>query len=616
MLTQVKIVKKITGLLFSLRVRTVKTPLFVFLFLIAVTVIIGQAANGTMADSINRTSTEYLAHTHDPAFAGNMSLFDLDAGRQLPGALLAGITTRVSIASDGTEGNGNSNTPSISADGRYVSFESGSTNLVPGDTNGHVDIFVHDQLTGQTNRVSIASDGTEGNGLCSGPSISADGRYIAYASYSDHLVPDDTNETRDIFVHDQQTGQTSRISVSSEGAQANNESLGPSISVDGRYLAFTSLATNLVPGDTNNVSDVFVHDRQTGQTDRVSVASDGTQANFSSATTYSPQSISADGRYVVFTSLATNLAPGSPIISAQVFVHDRVTGQTSRVSVNSDGIQGNGYSQFESISTDGRYVAFQSDSTNLVLDDNNEETDIFVHDRQTGQTERVSVASDGTQGNGSSGEPLISANGRYVTFTSIAHNLVPDDTNDSYDNFVHDRQTGQTERVSVASDGAEGNSWSLNPSISGDGRFIAFYSGANNLVSNDYNSLADIFVHDRGDISPSLFINYPDGQPGSYFTVTGSDFPLNSVVTLTINGLTFTETLTTDGFGTITFLLSTAEADPGRYFVTVTANSSATVSFDLDPTAPLRPQEGTEPILNVPTGIAFTEFVFLPLVQQ
>jgi Tol biopolymer transport system component len=418
----------------------------------------------------------------------------LDPGWHAPGALLAGTTTRVSIASDGAQGNRVSYASSISADGRYVVFASHANNLVPGDTNGAADIFVHDRQTGQTSRVSVASNGTQGNSKSYGPSISADGRYVAFHSDASNLVPGDTNGTRDVFVHDRQTGQTSRVSVASSGTQGNGTSYSRSLSADGRYVVFYSHANNLVPGDTNGRTDVFVHDRQMGQTSRVSVASDGAQGNDWS---YDPF-ISADGRYVVFASYASNLVPGDTNGTHDIFVHDRQTGQTSRVSVASNGAQGNDWSQSPSISADGRYVAFYSDASNLVPGDTNGVKDVFVHDRQTAQTTRISITSNGTQGNGESDRSSISADGRYVAFQSWAQNLVPGDTNVKYDIFVHDRQTGLTSRVSVASNGAQGNGESGYPSISADGRYVAFHSDASNLVPGDINGVLDVFVHDRG----------------------------------------------------------------------------------------------------------------------
>jgi Tol biopolymer transport system component len=438
---------------------------------------------------------------------------------------LAGVTTRVSIASDGiTQGDGNSNRPAISGDGRYVAFRSDASNLVPDDTNGYPDVFVHDRLTGQTTRVSVAGDGTEGNGFSESPSISGDARYVAFRSDASNLVPDDTNGCPDVFVHDRQTGETTRVSVASDGTQGNAQAVCPAISSDGRYVAFPSFATNLVLGDTNGWADTFVHDRDHDEdgiydeqdepgavhTVRVSVASDGTQSNESSM--WKPV-ISGDGWYVTFYTSASNLVPDDTNGYPDVFVHDRHTGETTRVSVASDGTQATGgFSDRGTISADGRYVAFQSVSSDLVDGDTNGAEDIFVHDRQTGETTRVSVASDGAQSNDDSDGPCISSDGRYVVFRSYANNLVPGDTNGYADIFVHDRQTGETTRVSVASDGTQGNGLSdYWPSISGDGRHVAFESEASNLVAGDTNGVQDIFVHDRW--PPPCCFSYDPTQP-------------------------------------------------------------------------------------------------------
>ena len=166
--------------------------------------------------------------------------------------------TRDSVASDGTEGNDGSYRPSLSSDGRYVAFHSSTSNLVAGDTNGVADIFVHDRRMGKTSRVSTASDGTEGNNNSYDPSISSDGRYVAFYSYAANLVAGDTNGVADIFVHDRLTGETARVSTASDGTEGNNDSYDPSISSDGRYVAFESWATNLVAGDTNGRRDIFV----------------------------------------------------------------------------------------------------------------------------------------------------------------------------------------------------------------------------------------------------------------------------------------------------------------------------------------------------------------------
>ncbi|MCL4261997.1 MAG: PD40 domain-containing protein [Anaerolineae bacterium] len=403
-------------------------------------------------------------------------------------------TIRVSVASDGTEGNDFSSYPSISDDGRYIAFGSGASNLVNDDTNGDYDVFVHDKETGQTSRISVASDGTEGNNGSLWSTISADGRYVAFLSAASNLVADDTNNTADIFVHDRQTGQTNRVSVASDGMEGNALSRHPSISADGRYIAFASRASNLVGNDMNSTLDVFVHDQQTGQTNRVSVASDGTEGNDRS---YRP-SISANGRYIAFFSNASNLVSGDTNGVGDIFVHDRETGQTDRVSIASDGMEGNEQSLLPTISADGRYIAYDSYASNLVSGDMNSAWDVFVHDRLTGQTNRVSIASDGSEGNDASITPSISADGRYIAYDSYASNLVADDTNGKADVFVYDRQTGQTSRVSIASDGTQGNDDSAYPSISANGRYIGFISYASNLVYNDANGYEDVFVHDRG----------------------------------------------------------------------------------------------------------------------
>jgi Tol biopolymer transport system component len=406
-------------------------------------------------------------------------------------------TIRVSIASDGTQGNAFSFRPSISADGRYILFSSDASNLVVDDKNGSTDIFVYDRQTNETTRVSIASDGTEGNAPAFSHSISADGRYVAFASHATNLVAGDVNGREDVFIHDRQTGQTSLVSVASDGTQGNGQSQFPSISADGRYIAFISYASNLVTGDINGHQDVFVHDRQTGQTSLISVASDGTQGD---GHVHAP-SISADGRFVAFSSGSTNLVSGDTNNQDDIFVHDQQTQQTNRVSIASDGKQGNNDSYEGTISANGRYVTFASDADNLVSGDANGFRDIFVHDQQTGETSLISVAYNGVQANGGSDGPSISTDGRYVAFASFANNLISEDNNGAADAFVYDRQTGYTSLVSIAFDGMQSNSHSYygGRSVSDNGRFVTFFSEASNLVSDDTNEVIDVFVHDRGE---------------------------------------------------------------------------------------------------------------------
>jgi uncharacterized repeat protein (TIGR01451 family) len=408
-----------------------------------------------------------------------------------PAAAVPGTTERVSAARAGSEPNGNSLAASISANGRFVAFRSAASNLVEGDTNGVYDVFVHDRQTGATERVSVASDGSQANGKSGeyGPRISADGRYVAFESLATNLAPN--CGACHIFLHDRQTGNTSCVSVASDGSPANNVSWGPRISADGRFVAFTSWASNLVPGDTNGTHDSFIHDRQTGTTTRVSVASDGSQNSHSSVV----HSISADGRFVALFAEDGNLVPGDTNGVVDSFVHDCQTGGTERISVPLDGSWGNGDSSIPAISGDGRFVAFESAASNMVPSCGTHQ--IFLRDRQTSTTSCVSVASDGSPANNSSYASATSEDGRFVVFHSPASNLATNDTNATDDIFVHDRQVGGTERLSVDSAANQANGWSRAPAISSDGRLVAFESDASNLVPGDTDGYTDIFVHDR-----------------------------------------------------------------------------------------------------------------------
>jgi Tol biopolymer transport system component len=414
--------------------------------------------------------------------------------------------TRVSFDSAGNQGNRSSYTPSISADGRFVAFYSDASNIVPGDTNNRDDIFVRDRLTNTTTRVSVDSAGNQDNGTSFfyAPSISADGRFVAFYSEASNLVPGDTNNTFDIFVRDRLTNTTTRVSVDSAGNQANRKSEGASISADGRFVAFQSDASNIVPGDTNIRRDIFVRDRLTNTTTGVSVDSAGNPANNGS---YNP-SISADGRFVAFQSPASNIVPGDTNRRDDIFVRDTLTNTTTRVSVDSAGNQAYIASYNASISADGRFVAFDSDASNIVPGDTNSARDIFVRDTLTNTTTRVSVDSAGNQRNSGSYSPSISADGRFVAFTSDSSNTVPDDTNSTRDIFVRDTLTNTTTTVSVDSAGNSGDSDS--PSISADGRFVAFDSDASNIVPGDTNNTRDIFVVDT-----SSTRNVINGTPGN-----------------------------------------------------------------------------------------------------
>jgi len=400
------------------------------------------------------------------------------------------ILTRVSVNSLGKEGDRFSINPSISADGRFIAFESTATNLVVGETNNKSDVFVRDRLTEITTRISVNSTGNQGSFDAFNPAISADGRFVAFESNSTNLVADDTNNISDIFLHDRLNGTTTRISVGSTGQEGDRPSLNPSISADGRFVAFESNLTNLVAGDTNNNSDIFVHDIQTNTTTGISVDSTGNQGNIGS---FNP-SISADGSFVAFDSLADNLVAADTNSTRDIFVHEIPTNTTTRVSVNSSQNQGNFGSISAVISADGRFIAFESNASNLVAADTNGTSDIFVHDRLSNITSMASINSTGDRANRSSFKPSISADGRFVAFDSLADNLAAADTNGTNDIFVRDRDTATTTRISVNSEGQGADITSFNPAISATANVIAFDSFATNLVPQDTNSSRDVFI--------------------------------------------------------------------------------------------------------------------------
>jgi Tol biopolymer transport system component len=403
------------------------------------------------------------------------------------------ITERVSVASDGTQGNAESWSPTISADGRYVAFSSYASNLVEGDTNGVTDIFVHDRVTGETQRVSVASNGTQGNNndYYINSSISADGRYVAFKSSANNLVEGDTNGEFNVFVHDRITGDTIRVTAAPDGITHRFDYDAPAFSADGRYVAFSS----------DTIGGIFMYDRVTGETTIESVSSDGTQGN----EYFYGLSFSADGRYIAFKSSADNLVEGDTNGNVDCFEYDRVTGETIRASVASDGTQAScGFSPTfliygPSISADGRYMAFSSYATNLVerytyIPNVGWYLSVYLHDLVTGETSLVSISSDGTQANRSSWLHAISADGRYVAFSSDATNLVEGIADGYMSIYLHDRVTVETKFVSISNYDITENFWGS--SISADVRYIAFASSANNLVEGDTNGVSDIFVID------------------------------------------------------------------------------------------------------------------------
>jgi Tol biopolymer transport system component len=412
---------------------------------------------------------------------------------------LWGLTTRASLGPAGLQANNYSDSPVISADGRYVAFASGATNLVTGETGGQRNIFVRDRITGVTTRASVGLLGAQPNQMCFAPCISADGRYVAFQSMATNLVTTDTVGQAQVFVRDRVLNVTSLVSVDSLGSPGSGAA--PAISADGRYVAFESGASTLVINDTNAKTDIFVHDRITGVTTRESMGP-AAQGNGDSTAA----SISGDGRYVAFESLATDFAASDSNGASDIFVRDRLAGTTTRMSMDSLAVPTNGDSTGPSISSDGRYVAFESMATNLVAGDTNLAWDVFVRDRVAATTTRASVGPLGVEGNGPSGAPVLSGDGRRVTFESQATNLVTGDTNGTQDVFMRDRLSSTTTRMSVDSAGGPGSLASSEPCISGDGRYVAFGSVASNLVASDTNLSTDIFVHEAPAMSTSITI--------------------------------------------------------------------------------------------------------------
>jgi parallel beta-helix repeat protein len=441
----------------------------------------------TFDDLVIRTEGEgYTLQAASPGLASATST-SFDVTIDTP--FVPPITTRVSVESSGGEGfgpgEGCSGGRSITPDGRFVAFDCTFTNLVVGDSNGARDVFVHDRWSGTTTRVSVANDGTEADGDSTFASLSDDGRFVAFQSLATNLdtAAPDTNWVSDVFIHDRDPDgdgiydeagdvRTTRVSVGL--TEADGPSTLPVISGDGQTVAFWSEATNLVPDDTNGEPDVFVFDGDSLAISRVSVKTGGEQAN------------SAEG-------LALPAAPA--------------------------------------LSRNGRVVAFQSTRADLAAQGKVGWRDIYVHDRNTATTTRVSVASDGTEGtipkgcgpwdgpegklacsDFASSNPSLSADGRFVAFDSIYDNLVPGDTNfdGTYlgrDVFVHDRQTGETTRLSISTDGIQDNTYSPSgaacgvgphaPAMSPDGRFVTFSSCGSSLVAGDTNQISDAFLRDR-----------------------------------------------------------------------------------------------------------------------
>ncbi|MDE3041058.1 MAG: PD40 domain-containing protein [Nitrospirota bacterium] len=437
-------------------------------------------------------------------------------GKTATGSVLFAVhtrTDRVSVDSNGTAGNGASSAPSSSSDGSLVAFVSQSTNFVTG-VNGS-QVYVHNRQTNQIELVSRDNSASvvivDGNGVSNAPTMNTDGRFVAFVSQATNLLAPGAPAVpagQQIYVRDRQTGLTSLVSVDNNVTSnpGNGFSSAPSVSADGRFIAFVSQATNLLAPGTPAVpagQQIYVRDRQTGLTSLVSVDNNVTSNpgnGFSSA-----PSVSADGRFVAFVSLATNLlAPGIPAVAGQqIYVRDRQVNQTSLASTDNNAAPnpGNGVSSAPSINGDGSVVAFDSLATNLLAPGVPSVTgrQVYVRNRTANQTSLVSADNNvvPNPGNGVSRTPSISSDGRFVAFTSLSTNLLAPGIPAvaSQQVYSRDRQINQTNLVSQdnTSTDVAGNGVSDTPVTNSDGRFVAFFSQASNLVAGSA-AFSDIYV--------------------------------------------------------------------------------------------------------------------------
>lgn len=401
-------------------------------------------------------------------------------------AWASGRTERVSVGRGGVQAATASFGDSISADRRFVLFDSDAGNLVAGDENGLSDVFIRDRLAGTTTMITRDIGGGGGDGPSFGGQISADGRFVSFVSAVDGFPQ--------AYLYDRKRLATRLVSISAEGALADQGVSASRISSNGRYLGFSSFSTNLVPGDTNDTVDVFVYDRKNGKISRESVTRGGGQVCDIGA---SGGIISGDGRFVSIETRCPNMVAGPSNGESQAYVRDRRTGKNERVSVGPDGAQANGFSFAAAFSADGRFVSIFSRATNLVPGGTNSEGQVFVRDRKKGETELVSVGLGGVQGNGFSSGGQMSADGRFVIFSSDATNLVAGDTNGQFDTFIHDRLAGTTKRINVGPGRRQANGRSFSQNLAADGRTAVFSSEADNLVPGDTNGDFDVFVHTR-----------------------------------------------------------------------------------------------------------------------
>ncbi len=398
----------------------------------------------------------------------------------------AQCTTRlVNVSSTGEPGNAAAGGGSISNDGRFVAFNSGATNLVPGDSNGFHDVFVRDLWTGETILASRSSSGELGDGTSTDGVISGDGRWVAFQSAARNFESTPETSYMGVFLRDLVLGTTVRVSENAAGELANGAAVAVAVSDGGRFVCFGSEASNLVPGDTNGVPDVFVYDVAAAAPTRVSVSSSGEQATDQCQVS----DMSEDGRWIVFDSRSSNLDEGISNGFANIFVHDSLDHTTERIGQRMElglWLEGNGNSFEPQISRDGSIVAFKTQATNLVEPDTNDAEDVLVWRRQSAQLSRASQNAQGEQANAKCGAPTISSDGLFVAFPSGATNLVAGDIEGQTDTFVVDMRTGVPRRATEndQGEGADAHA-SAGVSLAGGAYVTTFLTNASNLGAGD-----------------------------------------------------------------------------------------------------------------------------------
>jgi Tol biopolymer transport system component len=412
-------------------------------------------------------------------------LGSLGAPERPAAAAASGSIERVSIDTAGRQATDDSYAPAISADGRYVAFDSEAEDLVGRDDNRVTDVFLRDRTTNRTSRISVSSKGEEGDRGSYTPAISGNGRWVAFVSEATNLVKNDTNSDPDVFLRDRKKKRTIRLSLATDGRETTGGT-SPVISRNGRYVVYNVGTPLRSVGNDSDLAGMFIYDTATHK-----------RARLPNVAGVDP-SISTDGRYVAFSSEVRDLVPGDTNRKFDCFVLDRRTKKIRRVSLGAQGQQGNGESSGAVISADGRYVAFSSTATNLVRRDTNGADDIFVRDLRAGTTRRVSLTVAGRQTDGTSGGPVLSADGRYLLYLSAARNLMPGAMGGAdFHIYWTDLRTGVLRRVTANPAGRPANAESTSfPSMSADGHTVAFGSRASNLVPHDTNHRDDIFVRD------------------------------------------------------------------------------------------------------------------------